>query len=155
MAGFHVYGLDNLDIELEQLAAVDDADALLILERGGEVYKAAHQRYLNAWHHLTGQLEASISIVQKIAGEFPMVRIEPKGKRRGAFTGRRMKKEKGRRRSSGHYEGSNREVAYYLEYGTPRMPAAHWMETANEEAAEEAQAAMEAAWDEYLKSKGF
>ena len=66
MAGFHVYGLDRLDIELEQLAAVDDADALLILERGGEVYKAAHQRYLNAWHHLTGQLEASISIVQKM-----------------------------------------------------------------------------------------
>lgn len=156
MAGFHVSGLDRLDIDLAQLAAVEDADALLILERGGEVIKAAHQRYLNAFHHLTGQLEASISIVQKAAGEKSSVIIGQKGKRRGAFTGKRMKKDRnGRRRSSGHYEGSNREVAYFLEYGTPRMPATHWMETANEQAMEEAQAAMETAWDEYLKSKGF
>lgn len=154
MAGFRVRGLDRLDIELSQLAALDDADVLLILERGGEVYKAAQQRYLNSFHRITGQLEASISITQKTAGERPSVRIEPKGKRRGAFTGKRMKKENGRRRSSGHYEGSNAEVAWYLEYGTPRMPAAHWMETANEEAAEEAQAAMEAAWDEHLKTLG-
>jgi len=155
MAGFQVSGLDRLTIDLSELATLSDEDTLRILERGGEVYKAAHQRYLNAYHHITGQLEASLTIVQKSSGDLPVVRIEPRGKRRGAYRGKRMKKENGRRRSSGHYEGSNREVAYYLEYGTPRMPAAHWMETANETAADDAQAAMEAAWDEYVKSRGF
>ena len=47
---------------------------------------------------------------------------------------------------------SNAEVAYVLEYGTPRMAARHWMETANEEASDEVVAAEAAVWDDYLKS---
>lgn len=156
MSSFRVYGLDNLSADIEQLAQIDDASRWSILERGGEVLRSAHQRFLDLYHKRTGQLEASLKISQKKASDDLVAVVAPRGKRKGAFTGRRMKKDKsGRRRSSGHYEGTNAEVAYYLEYGTPRMAATHWMETANEEAAPEVQTAMEQAFDEYLASKGF
>lgn len=157
MSSFRVYGLDQLEVDLAQLAQISDDERWAILERGGEVLRAAQQKYLDLNHHLTGQLSASLKLSKKSArgGELTAT-IGASGKRKGGFTGKRLKKDKnGRRRSSGHYEGSNAEVLYFLEYGTPRMPATHGIETTNEAAAPDVQAAMEEAWDEYLKSKGF
>lgn len=156
MSSFRVYGLDRLEIDLAQLAQLSDDDRWAILERGGEVLRAAHQKYLDLNHHLTGQLSASLKLSKKGSSDKLTATVGASGKRKGGFTGKRMKKDKnGRRRSSGHYEGSNAEVLYFLEYGTPRMPATHGIETTNEAAAPDVQAAMEEAWDEYLKSKGF
>lgn len=48
----------------------------------------------------------------------------------------------------------NEELAYLLEYGTPRITATHWMETANEEIENEIQDMIEAEFDDLLKKKG-
>ena len=93
----------------------------------------------------TGQLIESVKAARK-KGESPIVAITPKGKRKGAYTGQR------KTHGGGTYQGTNAEVAYVLEYGTPRMAATHWMETTNEEAGDEVVAAEAAVWDEYLKS---
>lgn len=47
------------------------------------------------------------------------------------------------------------DVGYYLEFGTPRMAARHWMENANKEAEPDFDAAMAAAWNEHLNKIGF
>ena len=66
-----------------------------------------------------------------------------------------MKKGKdGKRRSSGTYSGTNAEVLYYLEYGTPRIDASHAIEITNEQAEEEILQIEANAWDEHLKSLG-
>ena len=93
----------------------------------------------------TGQLIESVKAARK-KGETPIVAITPKGKRKGAYTGQR------KTHGGGTYQGTNAEVAYVLEYGTPRMAATHWMETTNEEASDEVVAAEAAVWDDYLKS---
>lgn len=69
-----------------------------------------------------------------------------------AKAGRRLKGSKTHHGMTGATTAA--EVGYYLEYGTSRMAALHWMETVNEQSAEEIQAALEKAWDEYLTSLG-
>ena len=76
--------------------------------------------------------------------------IFPKGKHRGSSTGKR----KGKRRSNGKYSGTNAEVAYILEYGSPRISATHWLENANEEAEGDVIAAQKEAWNDLLTKKG-
>lgn len=46
---------------------------------------------------------------------------------------------------------SAQEVGFFLEFGTPRIKATHWMEKANEIAEEKIFAAQEAIYDKYLK----
>lgn len=65
-----------------------------------------------------------------------------------------MKKENGKRRSSGHYYGTNAEIAYILEYGSPRISASHWMENANEGAEDELVDIQQKAWDDLVTKKG-
>ena len=154
MASFRYNGIDSLQASIEQLAQLDDDTTWSILEAGGQVLRDAQSAYLEAYHKITGALAASIKLTRKVSGGELIARIEPKGKHPGSSTGKRMKKEGGKRRSSGSYSGSNAEIAYILEYGSPRIPATHWMETANEGAEEEMAAAMESAWDDYLTSLG-
>lgn len=83
-----------------------------------------------------------------------------KARRRRSEGYRRAKTGQGRGRSnkSPHHGMTGGtaavDVGYYLEYGTPRMAALHWMETVNEQSDEEVQAALEKAWDAYLTSLG-
>ena len=81
--------------------------------------------------------------------------ISAKGKHPKSSTGKRMKMGKdGKRRSSGKYSGTNAEILYLLEYGSPRIPASHAIETANENAEDEILQLEADAWDEHLKSLG-
>lgn len=153
MGSFNFNGIDSLEMSLAQLAQLSDDEKWSILSAGAEVIRAAHETALKtAFQVITGALSASISVKRKTKDGGVIAQIQPTGKHPGTGTGRRMKKEHGTRRSSGSYAGSNAEIAYYLEYGTPRIAARHWMETANEEAAEEMFAAEQAAWDEHLRS---
>jgi hypothetical protein len=58
------------------------------------------------------------------------------------------------RRPNGNYSGTNAEIGYILEYGSPRIAATHWMETTNEEAADEVIAVEESAWNDLITKKG-
>lgn len=144
MAKFKTRGVDELILSLEQLATTPEETQYSILEAGASALVPRWKETLQSMKR-TGQLIESIKAARK-KGETPIVAITPKGKRKGAYTGQR------KTHGGGTYQGTNAEVAYVLEYGTPRMAATHWMETTNEEASDEVVAAEAAVWDDYLKS---
>lgn len=49
---------------------------------------------------------------------------------------------------------SNAELAYLLEFGTPRIAATHWMENTNEAVEDEIQGILDDGFTEVLKKKG-
>lgn len=144
MAKFSTRGVDELILSLEQLATTPEETQYSILEAGASALIPRWKETLQSMKR-TGQLIESVKAARK-KGETPIVAITPKGKRKGAYTGQR------KTHGGGTYQGTNAEVAYVLEYGTPRMAATHWMETTNEEAGDEVVAAEAAVWDDYLKS---
>ncbi len=144
MAKFKTRGVDELILSLEQLATTPEETQYSILEAGASALVPRWKETLQSMKR-TGQLIESIKAARK-KGKTPIVAITPKGKRKGAYTGQR------KTHGGGTYQGTNAEVAYVLEYGTPRMAATHWMETTNEEAGDEVVAAEAAVWDDYLKS---
>lgn len=144
MAKFSFNGMDELELSLEQLAAMPDDVKWSVLSAGAEVVKAAHQAMIRKlFNQHTGSLLNSISIKQKKnkAGETVAV-ISPVGNHPGS--------------KSETHAGTNAEVAYYLEYGTPRIKATHWMEKANEDENTQADIieAEQAAYNEWLDSLG-
>lgn len=158
MANFNINGMDALEIDLRDLAKMSDEERWSILEAGALPVKAKMQEVIDRMFGTdgTGDLRNSITVQQKTKDGSILARITPRGRHKSSGRGIRMKKRKdGTRAKSGKYSGSNAEVGYYLEYGTPRIAPRHWMETADEESGEESKAAMEAAFDEILKSKGF
>ena len=147
-------------ITREDTLTVCMAGAKVLLERLRE-WLAANTHDAADW---AGALAASL-VAEPV---YSSVFVQPKGKHHGKSTRdkmnrasgyRRAKTGQGRGRAKKEHHGmtagvSASDVGYYLEYGTPRMDARHWMEQTVEAADDEIQAAMEAAWDELLKSKG-
>lgn len=144
MPKFMTRGMDELILSLEQLATTPEETQYSILEAGASALIPRWKETLQSMKR-TGQLIESIKAARK-KGETLIVAITPKEKRKGAYTGQR------KTHGGGTYQGTNAEVAYVLEYGTPRMAATHWMETTNEEAGDEVVAAEAAVWDDYLKT---
>lgn len=149
MAKLGFNGCDSIAASVEQLAQISDEEKLRVLQPASEVIvRHQKEKIAGTFTEHTGALSQSITAEAK-SGEAVIV-ITQKGKHPGSSTGSR--KYKGRKKGS--YSGTNAEIAYILNYGSPRIPATHWLENANEEAEEEVDAALEAAWDELLKSKG-
>jgi hypothetical protein len=156
MGKFFFNGLDEIAASCEQLARLDDNDKLSLLIPAGElVLKRQKEKIAELFKRRTGDLQASLTLEQREGEESPSVVIYPAGKHRSSFTGKRMKKDKdGKRRASGKYSGTNAEVAYILNYGSPRIAATHWLEKANEEVKDEVIAAQQEAWDKLVTEKG-
>ena len=155
MARFYFDGIDELNASLNAAAEVEPASILKILHAGADILVAAWREKLGAMGKPDPKpLQDSITTRDVTRDDKIAVQLRFSGKHPHGLKGQRMKKENGKRRSSGTYAGTNAEIAYILEYGTPRMPATHWMETANDESEEAVQQAMASAWNEYLKGKG-
>lgn len=151
MGKFYFNGLDEIAASVEQLAQLTDEEKLSLLTPAGEILVQRHKdKITELFKRRTGDLAASITMEAREAPESPKLVIFQKGKHRGSFTGKR----KGKRRSNGKYSGTNAEVAYILNYGSPRIAPTHWLENANEEAAADMIAAQQEAWDELLTKKG-
>lgn len=154
MAKFTFNGVDTLEADFEKLAVIDDETTYGILEAGAEVLKAAQQevlRRLGLTNAVAPQLINSLTASRKVENDTKKVRLTPKGKRKDKKkTYKRMKKENGKRRSSGSYQNTNAEIGYFLEYGTPRIKPRHWMEAANEEGGDACTEAMQEAWNKHL-----
>lgn len=151
MAKFSFNGLDEISASLEQLSKLTDEDKVSILMPSAQLLlQRQKEKIAKLFKRRTGDLEASLSISQQNSDLGPSLFIAPEGKHRGSSTGKR----KGKRRSNGKYSGTNAEVAYILEYGSPRIAATHWMENANEEAADEVTASQQDAWNELVTKKG-
>ena len=155
MAKFSFNGMDEISASFEQLADLSDQDRLGVIMAGANVLVTRQkEKIVQMFQQRTGKLAASIKIAVKDDGDGSYAYISPEGKHPGSGTGKRMKKTSKGRRSSGKYSGSNAEVAYILNYGSPRISATHWLENANEEAEGEMMESMQAAWDDVLDTKG-
>lgn len=151
MAQFNFNGMDAIEASFKEMSQLSDEDKYSVIAPAAELLK---QRFVEKIKSLftqrSGDLAESIAVVQKSDDTGTYAHITPMGKHSKSSTGKRNKKGT----SSGHYSGSNAEVAWILEYGSPRINPRHWMETTNEESEEEVIAAEEAAWDSLLQSKG-
>lgn len=151
MAKFSFNGMDELSASLEQLAQLTDEEKVSILMPSAQLLLQRQKEKIAAlFQRRTGDLENSLTITQQNGDNGPSLYIAPAGKHRGSSTGKR----KGKRRSNGKYSGTNAEIAYILEYGSPRIAATHWLENANEEAEAEVIEAQQTAWDELVTKKG-
>lgn len=149
MAKFKFNGIDDLQADLEQVAQIDDDTKWRILSAGADVVKTYQQQsILDNFKQRTYQLFGSIKVKRKVSGGEIKAVISPQGKRTRASIG--IRRYQGHR--NGSYQGTNAEVAYILEFGSPRIKARHWMEKANEASTDETNKAMMDVWDMFLRS---
>ena len=151
MAKFNFNGMDEISASFEQLANLTDEDRLsVIMPAARLLVQRQKEKIVQMFQQRTGDLEKSIKIKVKDDGDGSYAYISPEGKHRGSGTGKR----RGKRRSNGKYSGTNAEVGYILNYGSPRIAATHWLENANEEAEKEVIAAQQEAWNDLVTKKG-
>ena len=152
MAKFSFNGMDEISASFKQLTNITDEDKMSVLMPAARFLLGRQRdKILSLFTQHTGDLANSLTIEEKSDDSGVFAYIFPKGKHRGSSTGKRRSK----RRSNGKYSGTNAEVAYILEYGSPRIsPPFHWMENANEEAEDEVIEIQQEAWNEMLTKKG-
>lgn len=151
MAKFTFNGMDEISASFEQLASLTDEDRMSVIMPAAKLLvERQREKIRRLFVQHTGKLAESLTIQQKSDEDGAYAHIYLKGKHPGSGTGNR----KGKRRSNGSYSGTNAEVGYILNYGSPRIRATHWLENANEEAADEVTAVQQEAWNEVLARKG-
>ena len=152
MAKFSFNGVDGISASFEQLAKLtDDEKRSIIMPAAKLLLKRQKEKILSVFTQRTGDLANSLVIEDKSDSDGVKAFIVPTGKHRGSSTGKRHRKNG---RSNGKYSGTNAEVAFILNYGSPRIAATHWLDNANDEAEPDVLAAEEAAWDDLIKEKG-
>lgn len=157
MAGFSFNGIDSISASFAELAEMDDETREKLLRAGGEAIERHQKEYLQQHHSRTGELAGAITL--EVHPKSALVVPRGKQKRVKHRVKSQTHKESGGTRRSKHHgktrASSMMDVGYYLEFGTPRMAARHWMENSNKEAEPDFDAAMAAAWNEHLNKIGF
>ena len=130
-------GFDQLQISLEQLAAMPDAVIGEMLVAGGEVIKEAHQAKIEQMGAVdTGALAASIKLGRPNT-KAGTIEIRPSGTRKRGNTVTR-----------------NEEIGYITEYGKAGQPGRPWMREANAESEDKAVEAAAKPFNQYLDKIG-
>ena len=154
MAKFAFNGMDELSASFEQIAQLSSEEKLSILMPSAQLLlQRQKEKIAQLFQRRTGDLENSLTLEPRENDEGISVFIFPKGKHRNGSTGKRKDAKTGK--SKGKYSGTNAEVAFILNYGSPRIAPTHWLEIANEEAEPEVIASQQQAWDELVTKKGF
>ena len=151
MAKFSVNGFDTISASFEQIAQLSDDDKFSVVAPAAEILKNKFVEKIKAvFTQRSSVLAESITVQRKVGDDGAYAHIIPKGKHPASRTGKRDRKPK----SNDPYSGTNAEVAYILEYGSPRIRGRHWMEETVEESEEEVLEAQQAAWNDLLTRKG-
>lgn len=145
----------NMDASLLTLSQMTDENKWSILQPASEIAKTAFSDAVqDTFQQPTGALAKSPVAVQKAKDGTVFALIQLKGKHPKSSTGVRMKKDQdGKRRKSGRYSGTNAEVGYFLNYGTPRIAATHWYENTEEKIAPQVQDKIEEGFNAYLEEQ--
>lgn len=152
MAKFTFDEVDYISAQFDQAALLTDEDKLSVIMPAAELLKERHSAKIRQlFRQPTGTLADSISIIVKTDDDGSYAHITPKGKHPKENKGERKRKKTGTKRK---YSGTNAEVAFVLEYGSVRIRARHWMESANEEAESEIAETQQQAFNEMLEKKG-
>lgn len=128
------------------------------------------EHYINTINRLfkrrSGQLADSIEIEDNYtigkgnSENHASITVAPYGKREGSKRSARSRKGDPNARYAKHNRDAkatrlaNAELAYLLEFGTPRITATHWMENTNKEVGEEIQQMIEDEFNKLLDRKG-
>lgn len=151
MASFKYNGVDALDLTFDKMANLSNDDLLRIIRPGAELLqKRLVDKVLAIFAQHSGSLAKSFKLKERVWEDGAGISVYPTGKHPKSSTGKR----RGKRRSNGHYEGSNAEVAYILEYGSPRINATHFMEITAEEYEQEVYEAMQEELNNVLSELG-
>lgn len=152
MAKFKFDGIDYISASFEQLSNISDEEKMRVIQPAAEFLKKTYENVIvSKFRQISGALADSITIEQRSDDNGAYAHVFPKGKHPGSGTGKRKRRNG---RSNGKYSGTNAEVAYILNYGSPRIAATHWLENANDEAEEKIVAIQQEAWDELITEKG-
>lgn len=136
MARFDTSGIDDILADMKRMGELAGPVADKMLMAGAEEVKESWRAAAKAHGHKdTGAMIESIGYPRapKTAGDVRAIDIYPQGK-----------DKKGVR---------NAEKAFILHYGSSRIPASHWVDTADEMAGPRVQDAYEKIWDEHLKGQ--
>lgn len=117
---------------------------------------------LRLFQRRTGSLADSIDIEDDyfLSTGDVSITVKPFGKHKGGSLTRRSRAGSPTRKYAKHNRNvstkaiSNEELAYLLEYGTPRIDPSHWMENANEEIGDTIQDMIDENFTDLLKRKG-
>lgn len=142
-------------------------DLMAVLRPAAEKLKAHYRAViLKRFKRRTGSLADSIKLDERsLSREYmdsnsAVIFVGPAGKHKNSKRGPRSRKGSPTAKYAKHNRKasatslSNAELGYLLEYGTPRIDATHWMESANEEIEEELQTEIDENFTQLLKDKG-
>lgn len=123
-----------------------------------DYYKQTIRRLFN---QRTGSFAESIDFDDTVVSDYAFIQVKPFGTHKGGKYTRNSRAGSAERKYAKHNRRpatkaiKNEELGYLLEYGTPRIsPGYHWMESTNEEVAEEIQSIVEDEYTKLLKKKG-
>lgn len=143
MAKFDTTELENLTLDMEELAKISDDMIDRMLDAGAKVIAAGHEKTLRGMGLVrTGKLASSIKSVRKASGNKRYALIYPNGPHH-TYKGRK----------GGRKTARNADVGFVHEFGARKrgIAASQWMRVANERHIDEAVDAEMRVYDEYLK----
>ena len=150
MASFRVNGVEGLDLTYERKAQLSDDDLLRIIRAGAEVMRERlREKVLAVFTQHAGDLADSFKLFERKESGNPFILVSPAGKHRPNGRGIRDRKSDPKRKGK-----TNAEVAFVLEYGSPRHNATHFMEECVEASTPEVIAAMEAEFSKLMDERG-
>lgn len=150
MAKFRVNGVDGLDLTYERKSQLSTDDLLRIIRPGAELMQARFVQKVQAvFTQHSGDLANSFKIRERKSDDGAAISIAPEGKHRPNGRGIRNRKKSEKSKPK-----TNAEVAFVLEYGSPRMAATHFMENTIDESEADVIAAMDAEFNKILDERG-
>lgn len=151
MAAFKYNGVDALNLTFDKMANLSGDDRLRIIRPGAELLRERLvDKVLTLFTQRSGALAKSFKLKERAWEDGAGISVYPTGKHPKSSTGKRRRK----RRSNDPYDGTNAEVAFILEYGSPRIKASHFMETTAEESEGVVYEAMQAELNAILTELG-
>lgn len=150
MAKFKVNGVDGLDLTYERKSQLSTDDLLRIIRPGAELMQSRFVQKVQAiFTQHSGDLANSFKIRERKSDDGAAISIAPEGKHRPNGRGIRNRKKSEKSKPK-----TNAEVAFVLEYGSPRMAATHFMENTIDESEADVIAAMDAEFNKILDERG-
>lgn len=151
------FGFSNGELSMAAIEEIPDPVVAEMLEQGALVTMKAHQDQIRKLDLVdSAQLFKSLRAFPKVAKDgHRYTLVYPYGKRRNP---KRKKLAYNRKNKKYHVVNmSNNDVGFVHEFGAPArgIPAKQWMQTANEEAADEVVEAEFKKYDEWLSSMGY
>lgn len=155
MMDLHIDGLDRLSVSFIILEQLSEDQIWDIIAPAAEMLKDAMQGVIRRlFNQRSGSLHDSIEVQRRLSkGGAVFALVGPnQAKHPEATQGERKPRAQGG--GGGNFAGTNAEVGWILEYGSVRIPARHWMETACTETEEQLYQTLEAGWDETITAAG-